>query len=288
MKLLLAILLTLVLVSPATASAPYHQEPSCCVWDSYPLASTHEGTEFRLTVWSIFKTPTINGIFDNNIALMTKKGRDAIKTKDFSHYRTVVDYGTSPQDLQLRMSMREANRYGWTILLAINVKQPAPKQGAYKLWLASILRAYPRISVIEATNEPDCKLTVNQAVKYYRAAREFRKTLAGGFTDGCLKEDYLVEYASKARASDYALHPYMAVWHNNLQSFKSTITKLGAKHVWVTEIAAMEAYGDENFTLLQTANQMERIVKMSKWPIIERVYQTGWQSCNGCQPTVTR
>lgn len=269
---------------------PYEQAPSGIVWDSYPLASTEHETRVRPSALAIFAAPTIDGVYDDNIGLMTGAGRAGMARKGFKRLRLLVQYPTKPGDAKVDAAMREAARYGMTVLLAVRVVQPAPKSAAYGAWLRSMLHAYPRISAVEAANEPEWTgLTVNQAVKYYRTAKRVsgkRDVLAGGFTDSSDTWDF-AEYARKAHATLYALHAYVNVWRNRLPRLRQMIRMLGAKHVWITETGAMTAYDNETFTADEQIAQAKRIVQLSKWSIVQHVYWTGWQSCIGCQPTAT-
>jgi hypothetical protein len=281
-------------ISTANASAPvipYEQAPSVIAWDSYPLASTEHETRVRASARGIFATPTIDGIYDDNIGLMTVKGRRAIERKGFKHLRLLVQYGTKMNDPQLVTGMNEANRYGWSVLLAVRVVQPAPKSSRYTKWLKTILRKYPRIDAIEPANEPEWNsLTVNQAVRYYRAATkvaENRSVLAGSFSDAPTSDWPFAEYAARVHATLYALHAYTNVWRNRLVRLRQTIEDLGAEEVWITEASAMVAYDNETFTSDEQIAQTQRIIQISQWSIVKHVFWTGWQSCIGCQPSAT-
>lgn len=278
--------------APAVAAPaiPYEQAPSSIKWDSYPLASTDDGTEFRLYAWAIFATPTIDGLFDDNAGLLTAKGRAAIEHKGFKRFRLVAEFGTSPRSPKIAAAMREARRYRWNVLLAVRVDgKAAPKAAAYSRWLRSMLHVYPLIRAVEPANEPEWNnVTVNQAVKFYRAAKRTagakRDVLAGSFSDAPQAGWPFAEYAAKVHADLYALHAYTTVWRNQLGRLRQSIKALGATRVWITETAAMTEYDDQTFTPAEQSQQAARIVRLSKWTEVEHTYTTGWQSCNGCQP----
>jgi hypothetical protein len=293
----IAVLVGLACVFPATAAAqsPYPQAASPIVWDSYPLASTHDHTSPRISLATILATPTINGLADDNAALMTATGRALFKRAHMKNGRMVVSIGTSPRDPQVVAWMREAYRHGWSVLIAprrVAAQTVAPTPAFYQKWLSDFLEAWPVVSAIEASNEPEVThLSPAQAAAYYFAAKRVagkRRVLAGGFTDSGVPAAYFREYAKRTKATFYALHVYKNLWANRLDLLRKVIREVGAKRVWITESAAMTAYGDQTFTPIQQDAQAKRMARISRWKIVDRFYITGWESCDGCTPASLR
>lgn len=241
----------------------------------------------------------VNGISDDNLPLMTKRGRAAIERVPFRHARMVVSMGTPANDPQVRAWMREVRGHPWTTMIAARrVKgQPVPTARAYADWLRGLLRAYPQISAVEATNEPELtRLSAPQAATLYRAAvRAARgrkvRVLAGGFSDAWAGQEryrrYVRSYARRVRAETWAQHAYIAPMRGALREIRWTVRATRARRVWITETAAFVAHGEQRFTRAQQLAQARLIVRLSEWPEVTRTFWQGWEACHGCQPAVT-
>lgn len=241
----------------------------------------------------------VNGISDDNLPMMTQRGLAAIEKMPFAHARMVISMGTPAHDPQVFAWMMEASRHPWTVMVSARrvTGQPMPTARAYTAWLRGLLKVYPQISAVEATNEPEMvHMSPAQAAKLYRAAKKAArgrrvKILAGGFSDGFAHRKsfkrYVREYARLVPASTYALHAYIGAMRGNLKAVKWTILATHAKHIWITETAAFVAHGEDEYNNAEQLQQTRRVVAMSNWPKVQRTYWQGWESCNGCQPEVT-
>lgn len=243
----------------------------------------------------------INGLFDNNLGMISKPGLEMLKKTTIKKFRMTIEIGTPVKDQQVSTAIDEATRQHWPVLVAAHHSKntPLPTRRKYVSWLSQLLGAYPQIKTVEATNEPELnEVPEKDAVNWYEEAVSLLGTkhvLAGGFSDqrGRANDQYVRRYVrilkkrhklQRESPPQWALHFYDGIVTQSLERIKRRIKLVGAKRKKydITEISSFVGLGPKEYTEAEQLEQTKLIEDVSK--DARNVYWTGGESCIGCQP----